>query len=107
MRIDTIRSTSRALPSTASTAGPGSAFHGSAVSSSALVSRINRQVASSARWGWPAFHAAEASASTVGSHVGQAAIAGSGAGPTPPHLEATTAATLEARLPRLLARSAL
>ena len=34
-----------------STAGPGSAFHGSVASSSALVSRISRHVASRATWG--------------------------------------------------------
>ena len=50
-RMATIRSTSRASPSTASTAGPGSAFHGSAASRAALVSRTSRQVASSASLG--------------------------------------------------------
>src|SRR5665213_3317283 len=64
-RTATMRSTSRALPNTASTAGPGSAFHGSAVSSSALVSRISRQVASSPRRGRPEFHASTASDSRL------------------------------------------
>ena len=50
-RRATIRSTSSALPRTASTAGPGSAFHGSVASSSALVSRMSRQVASRAEVG--------------------------------------------------------
>ena len=47
----TMRSASSALPRTASTAGPGSAFQGSVASSSALVSRMRRHVASSARCG--------------------------------------------------------
>ena len=34
-------------------------------------------------------------------------LLGSGAGPTPPHLEPTTVATRDSRLPRLLARSVL
>ncbi len=46
-----------ASPSTASSAGPGSIFHGSLVSRWALASRINRHVASSARDGCTSSHA--------------------------------------------------
>ena len=69
-----MRRASRALPITASTSGPGSAFHGSAVSSSALVSRMRRQVASRARWGWAASHASVASCQNRSGHGGQSAV---------------------------------
>ena len=102
----TTRRTSSALPSTASTAGPGSAFHGSAVSNSALVSRMSFQVASRPRCGKPAFHAAVVSC-TTSTATAASRLSGSGAGPIPPLLDPTTVATLDTRLPRLLARSAL
>ncbi len=50
-RIATRRIASSASPSTASTSGPGSSFHGSAASSRPLVSRMSRHVASSATEG--------------------------------------------------------
>jgi hypothetical protein len=75
-----MRNASSALPSTASTAGPGSAFHGSVASSSAFVSRMSRHVASRARWGCPSAHATVASATTGRRHRRQRAV-GIGAGP--------------------------
>ena len=56
-----MRSASRPAPSTASTSGPGSAFHGSLASRWALVSRISCQVASSASDGASRSQAAAAS----------------------------------------------
>ena len=61
-RIATIRSASSASPITASTAGPGSAFHGSFASRWELVARISCQVASRARLGWTMSHPAAVSA---------------------------------------------
>jgi hypothetical protein len=57
-----MRSASSASPITASTAAPGSAFHGSLASRWALVARISDQVASSAFDGATWLHAAAASA---------------------------------------------
>ena len=62
------------------TAGPGSAFHGSVASSSALVSRMRRHVASSATCGCPSPHAAVAS-STTAALTALSRLSGSGAGP--------------------------
>ena len=56
----TIRSASSASPITASTAGPGSIFHGSFASRYAFVARISDHVASSARLGCTSSHAAAA-----------------------------------------------
>ena len=102
----TMRSASMASPSTASTAGPGSALHGSFASRWALVARISDHVASRARLGAIASHAAHAPATAwaAASASGPSAV---GAGPMPPHLRSTTVAMRAVRLPRLLARSAL
>ena len=101
-----MRSASRASPSTASTSGPGSAFHGSLASRWALVSRMRRQVASRASDG-----CTRAQASAVSAYASAATAAsglsGRGAGPTPSHFLPTTVATRDRRLPRLLARSLL
>ena len=67
----TIRSTSKALPRTASTAGPGSAFHGSCVSRWAFASWMSRHVASRATWGWARSHATRRFGENVGGQGGQ------------------------------------
>jgi len=102
----TIRKASRALPSTASTAGPGSAFHGSVASKCAFAAPMSRHVASSASCGAKRSHASEADLH-ASSAAGRSGLSASGAGPMPPHLEPTTVATRETRLPRLFARSEL
>ena len=61
----TIRRTSRASPRTASTAGPGSIFQGSADSSSALAAPMSRHVSSSASCGAQRDQAAVAASRTA------------------------------------------
>src|SRR6478735_6810942 len=102
----TKRSSSSASPSTASTAGPGSPFHGSFASRYALVARMSDHVASRARLGWVSAQAAtvDSTAAAASTASGESAA---GAGPTPSHLRPTTVATRDSRLPRLLARSLL
>src|SRR3990170_4231890 len=101
-----MRSASTALPSTRSTSGPGSDFHGSVASRYAFVARIRPHVASRARLGAMASHAALAP-STAAAAASISGLSSFGAGATPPHFEPTTVATRDARLPRLLARSLL
>src|SRR5258708_40181734 len=105
-RMATMRSASRASPSTASTAGPGSAFHGSFVSRWAFVARTSRHAAARASDGWTAAHATVAPSTASAAAVARG-LSGRGAGPTPPDLRATTVATRARRVPRLVARSAL
>ena len=100
-RSATIRNASRALPSTPDTAGPGSDFHGSVVSSSAFVSRMSRHVASRATCGCPSFHAAVAS-STTPALTAPSRLSGSGAGPIPPHFDPTTVATRAMQVPEVV-----
>ena len=102
----TIRSASSASPSTASTAGPGSAFHGSFASRWALVSRTSRHAASSASLGATRSQASAATR-TQSAATPASGLSGRGAGPTPPHFRWTTVATRERWFPRLLARSLL
>ncbi len=101
-----MRSASSASPSTASTAEPGSAFHGSFASRYAFVARISDHVASRARLGWTSAHAAQV-ASTADAATDPSGESAAGAGPMPSHLRPTTVATRACRLPRLLARSLL
>src|SRR5258706_12923932 len=85
----TMRSASSASPITASTCGPGSAFHGSLASRRALVARTRLHVASRARLGAVSAQAAAG----VSQAVAPAAAIGAaerGAGPAPLAVVTTT-----------------
>ena len=107
-RMATIRSTSSASPSTAATSRrrprPSTARW---PRDSALVSRISRQVASSASLGATRAHAAAAAAYDLGGHRRERAVGVAARRRRRRTCLSTTVATRESRLPRLLARSEL